>query len=92
MKKIVPILALCYSILVFALSLAGIITISIATKVSQISIFAIPTVIFGAVISMISTAFIYILRNDKLCRIAFFINVAALVLSVASIFVWLCAL
>ncbi|MCH5166043.1 MAG: hypothetical protein J1G01_06545 [Clostridiales bacterium] len=92
MKKIIPIIAFCCSMLIFSLSLTGLITVSIATKVEQVTFVAVPTVIFGSVLSMLSVGFVYILRNDKLCRIAFFIDVAAFCISIVSVFIWLCLL
>ena len=71
---------------------AGIVTVSISVRVSSLAIIAVPTAIIGAVVSGLSVAVTALFLRDKLCKIAFFINIGALSISVVSIIIWLAAL
>lgn len=92
LKKIIPIITICVAVMTALISVIGLITVCLATAVDQVGIFAVPVAIIGAVAAALSAPISYVFRKDRLCKCAFFIHIAALVLSAVSIIVWLCVL
>ena len=92
MKKIIPILSLIISAVALVISVIGLIAISVAAGAKGLGVLAVPAILVGAVVSALSAAMTFMFRRDVLCRIAFFINVGAFVLSGISVIIWQCAL
>ena len=92
MNKIIPIICIIVAALGAVVVTMCIITVCIALQVPAVGIVAVPTAIAGGVLSALSTAVTALFFRDKLCRIAFFINATALVVSIISIVIWLAAL
>ncbi len=89
MNKIIPIICLIVASLGAVIATVGIITIAVATRVSGVGVVAVPAAIIGAVLSGLSACVTAMFFRDRLCKIAFFINIAALVISAVSIIIWL---
>ena len=70
----------------------GLVTIVLSMRVSALKLIAIPVAIIGTVISTLSVAVTALFLRDKLCKIAFFINLASLLVSIVSIIIWFVAL
>ncbi len=66
--------------------------ICISTQVSEVRLIAIPVVIVGLTVSTLLTPFAFIFKKDTLCKISFFIDITAFILSVISVTIWLAAL
>lgn len=92
MNKIIPIISIIVAGLGIVIAAIGIITVCIATQTPGVALVAVPVAITGMVLSAVSTAFTLLFFRDKLCKIAFFINAAALTVSIVSIVIWLAAL
>lgn len=92
MKKIIPFLSLIIAAIVLVISGMGLVAVCIAVNTRAVALLAIPTVITGTVLAALCTPLSYMFRRDILCRIAFFIDLAALVIGAAGIVVWLVAM
>ena len=92
MKRIIPIICLICACICIAVSILGLTMISVATTVSQLAIVAIPCAIVGAVASLLSLGIDALFFKDKLCRIALFISIGALLLSAIAIIIWFAVL
>lgn len=92
MNKIIPIISICVAALDAVIAVIGLVSVAVSTAVVQLALVAIPTAIVGAVVAVLSIGINALFLRDKLCRIAFFINVGATVVSLASVIIWLTAL
>ena len=92
MKKIIPVLSLCVAAVTICIALAGIVTMSIAVTVSQVGFVAVPIAIVGGAASAVSAPIDYMFKRDRLCLIAFYVQLCAFIISVVSIIIWLVAL
>ena len=92
MKKLIPILSLCVAAVTICIALAGIVTMSIAAKVNQVGFVAVPVAIVGGVLAAIGAPIDYMFKRDKLCLIAFYIQLCAFIISAVSVAIWLIAL
>ena len=92
MNKIIPIICIIVAALGAVIATMGIITVCIALQVPSVALVAVPAAIAGGLLSGASTAITAILFRDKLCKIAFFINAVALIVSIVSVTIWIVAL
>ena len=92
MNKIIPIICIIVAALGAVIATMGIVTVCLALKVPGVAIVAVPAAIAGGMLSGISTAVTALFFRDKLCKIAFFINATALVISIVSVTIWIVAL
>ena len=92
MRKIIPVLTIIVAAVTICIALIGIVTVSMAVKVTQVGLIAIPIAIVGGVLSAVSAPIDYLFKRDKLCLIAFYIQLCAFVISAVSITVWLAVL
>ncbi|MCH5351022.1 MAG: hypothetical protein J1F39_03530 [Clostridiales bacterium] len=92
MNKIIPIISIIVSALCLTCSIIATILMSVAISARGLELIGIPTTIIAFVISLLSGAFNVIFFKSILCKIAFFINVTAFLLSAASIIIWLAVL
>lgn len=92
MKRLIPILSIIVAAAALVTAMIGLITVCISVTVAALGLFAVPVALVGAWVSAVSTVITAFFRRDKLCRIAFFIDLGALLISVVSITVWLTAL
>ncbi len=74
------------------LAAIGITAGSVSLTVNELALFAVPTAIAGGVFSSLSVGITALFLKSKLCKIAFFINVAAFIVSAVSIILWLALL
>lgn len=89
MNKIIPVLSLIISVVCLALSACGAVTISIAVKVEQVAVIAVPIILVSGVLSGISTAVNAFFTKSKLCVAALVIDACAFAASAVSIVIWL---
>ena len=87
-KKLIPIICIIVASISLATAVVGLILICAAISAEKLAVIAMPLVITGLVLSAMSVGVDGMFFKDKLCRIALFINLAALILSVASVAVW----
>ena len=92
MSKIIPILSLIISACLTVLAASGLITVSLTIKISQLRIVSIPTAIVGLTLSTLCAPLAFLFKRDKLCGIAFGLDIASLVLSAVSVTIWIVAL
>ena len=92
MNKIIPIISIIVSALCISAAALALVLVCVAVNVPQFKLISVPTAIVSDVASILSVGFNLLFRKSKLCRIALYICLVAVALSVASIVVWLCAL
>lgn len=92
MNKLIPIISICVAVINSIVSAIGLVTVSVATSVSQLALVAIPTAIIGAFLATVSCGVNAMFFKNKLCRIALFINIGAAVAAYTAIIIWLVAL
>lgn len=92
MKKIIPVLTLCVAAIVLTTSVIGIITVSITVSVRQLIMVSVPTAIIGLSLSALCAPLAFYFKRDILCFIAFWIDLAAFILSAISVTIWLAVL
>lgn len=94
MSKIIPVLSIIFAVLGVGIAAAGLIAVAIGAKTGSAGIIAVavPFAIIGVVMTGLSAVLAFFFRRDKLCFIAFFINVGGAVLSVVSLIIWLAVL
>lgn len=89
-NKIVPVLCLISALVSAAAATLGLVTVGVTTAVSALAVVSVPTAIIGTVLSATAAAFGFLFRRDRLCRIALYISLGALGVSVVSIIIWIC--
>lgn len=92
MKKLIPILSIIIAAAALVIAGIGLVVVSVAVSAKSLGLIAVPFILVGAVVSAFSAAITAMFRRDILCRIAFFIDLGAFVLSVVSVILWQCAL
>ncbi|MBD5132771.1 MAG: hypothetical protein HDT28_09355 [Clostridiales bacterium] len=91
MNKIVPIITICLAVGFAAISVCGLALISAAVTASEVKLVAVPTLIIGLTLAFIHTPISFFFKKDRLCFISFFIDLAALSVSLVSLTIWLAA-
>lgn len=91
MNKIVPILSLIAAAAIVMISVLALITSYLSVAVPQMTVVAAPTTIIGITASALSVGLTAFFLRSKLCRIAFFIDVSALIISTAALILRLVA-
>ncbi|MCH5162325.1 MAG: hypothetical protein J1G38_02410 [Clostridiales bacterium] len=94
MSKIIPILSIIFAVLGVSVAAVGLTAVAVGAKTGSAGIIAVavPFAIVGAVMTGMSAALAFFFRRDRLCFIAFFINIGGVVLSIISIIIWLAAM
>lgn len=94
MNKIIPVLSLIVAVLGAALAATGLAALAIGVNSGAlgVSALALPFVVIGTVVSGASAVITFFFKRDRLCFIAFFINIGGVALSLASIITWFAAL
>lgn len=91
MNKIIPILSLIGAAIGIAIAAIGLtaLCIGVGANATGVIMIAVPVVIVGMVVTGLSAVMTFFFRRDKLCFIAFFINLGGVAISVVSIIIWL---
>ncbi len=91
MNKIIPILSLCVAILGTAAALFCMIMFAMATSIHSVilTMVSLPAGIAAAVLTSVSAIITFFFRRDKLCRIAFIINLCGVLFSAVTLIIWL---
>ena len=94
MSKLIPILSIIFAVLGLSVAAAGLTAVAIGAKTGSAGVIAVavPFAIVGAVMTGLSAVLAFFFRRDRLCFIAFFINIGGVALSVISVIIWLAAL
>ena len=92
MNKIIPILCISVACMTAVLAVMALIAVCASITTNFAVLVSVPAAIISFVLSTVNTAFAFLFKKDILCRIAFFIDLAAFVLSVVSVIIWLAVL
>lgn len=92
MKKLIPILTIICASITAIVAAVGVITVSIATRVSRMTLVAVPVAIVALVLSLLGGALAFLFRKDVLCKISLLIYLAAFIVSAIAVIIWLAVL
>ncbi|MCX4312909.1 MAG: hypothetical protein OSJ83_03465 [Clostridia bacterium] len=92
MKKIIPVILICASVLSLLLGITALIITSIAVSVPQIAPLGAAAAIAALVPTLLCGGLCVLFRRDILCRIAFFICCGSFATAFAATVIWLAVL